>query len=205
MGEIKFIPSAGQPNSTAMVRFYPEKKATLQKSINYENVKVYEEDEDAVVMGSLGHPVFMPLKLEKTSYEVRSGNGRRTIEISEMFLPVAIIEADRTKNAEMTPVEGMDGTVKEYGSHGDWLVTVRGMVFNDADTYPEKELKHLLQYEGCPVSVEVACDLFSYIGVKKLFIRKVRLVPTPEFEEIQAFEMDCVQDAPNYELIKRTT
>lgn len=189
--------------NTAMVVVTPERKEAAKQQFNYDNVQVYDNEEDATVKGALGNPIFMPLKLERTTYQIQRGNETKAVTIGEMLLPIAILELSRVKNMAMTEVEGLDGTIKEYGSKGDWHVTVRGMLYNDNDTYPEKELKHLLEFDDCPVAVEVACDLFSYTGIKKLTLNSIRIVPTPEFEDMQAFEIDAVQDAPNYELIKR--
>lgn len=193
-----------------LIHFSKQTKTALKKTFKFENVEVYEDGE-AVVKGAMGHPVLMPLVFE-TAYWIIPGriniNGRivaddKNDSTDKMFFPIAIIDVSRSKNVDMTPVEGRDGTIKEYGSHGDYMVSIKGLLMKMNDNvpvldaaYPVEERNSLLKIEQAKAAVPVANELLNSLGINKLVIKEIKWVPMEGVENMQAFELSCVSDEP---------
>lgn len=185
--------------------FAPIQAEQLKKAFGFENVQVYEEEE-VKMKGMLGHYIMMPLKLGPVSWNEQLAPGEsRTRTAEEMYLPIAMVEISRTKNMEMTAVEGRDGTVKEYGSHGDYMVNIKSILIGEIDEdgtvaetgkYPTIEKAKLIDLEAAKVEIPVAGFAFENLGIEYLVIRSIRWVPMEGVENAQAFELDCVSDNP---------
>lgn len=73
----------------------------------------------------LGTAVFSDLEIDETV------NGVPPINI-----PTALFTVSQRKNIVTTPIQGRDGTVKEYISMGDYQVTIRGVLAGKNGIYP---------------------------------------------------------------------
>jgi hypothetical protein len=169
----------------------------VKKQFGFEGVEVYDADEltEGRMKGAFGHVVMFPIVIESASWTVKTGtNSFETKTTDEIIIAIAMLDPSRTKNMEMTDVEGRDGSVKEYGSHGDYLFSIKGLLIGKDGKFPEEEMKSLALLENAPVSVPVACDFLMWLGVTEMVIRRVGWIPMEGVENAQAFEMDCVSD-----------
>ena len=174
--------------------FTPELQNALKSTFNFQNVEVYEEEE-VQERGPLGHYVYVPWKFDKFNYKDTNSDGSRRIYLSELYIPLVMIEVQRAKNMEMTPVEGRDGTVKEYGSHGDHVITVKGILLGDG-AYPKADRDVLKAFEDVKVAVPVSCPILNDLLIFDVVIQSLRWVPMEGVQHAQAFEMTCVEDNP---------
>lgn len=174
--------------------FSAENIGLLKKTFAFENVEVYTEEEVEQV-GALGHAVLMPWQFEQFSYKETDSTGTRTIGMASLLLPIVMVEISRKKNMEMTDVEGRDGSVKEYGSHGDFVMNVKGIFLGDG-AYPKKERDGLAAFEAAKVAVPVANKLLNDLYVFDVVIDDLRWVPLEGVQHAQAFEFTAYSDSP---------
>lgn len=197
MGDVVYIPitAAGVLRSVTRqpAQYTLDKKESIKRAFGYDKVEVYEE-EQALVKGRLGHPVFMPLLLEGVAWSVKNGDVFVTRIAEEMYLDVAMIECSRSKYMEETPMDGYDGVVIEVGGLGAWNITVRGLLLSDDNTYPLAAYKNLAEFESCPKAVRVVCDILNEIGVDNVVIRGISFPPMEGITNAQAFELTMVED-----------
>lgn len=174
---------------------YSEATADAVRALVGYDVEVIEADEqEVVVKGALGHPVIMPLKLERTKYETKLNGQPIKAVIPELMLTTAVIAADVENIIEMTPVEGTEGTVKEYSSRGDWKVNIDVLLIDEDDNYPEQQLKHLMEFVKAPVAIEVSCSLLLHLEVTRLSIKRAALTPMVGIQGAQAIQLECYSD-----------
>jgi len=63
----------------------------------------------------------------------------------ELILESVLIEVRQTKNIQRTPVQGRNGTVKEYIADGDYDITIRGVITTPRiNSYPLDEVRALV-------------------------------------------------------------
>lgn len=178
----------------------------IKKAFGYETVEVKETpDTELDPVGNdmkegkaalLGHPLFMPLILQKTSYDVLvNGQVKKNgVTVPKMFFPIVLIEASRSKVIEVTTIEGRNGTIKEFSNLGDYEISIKGILVGDEGGYPTEQVKGLARFENCPVSIGVANDFLKYIGVAKLVIKRINWRNMQGYENLQAFELECMSD-----------
>lgn len=195
-----FISPPPQPNR-ALPAYTPQAMAALKAAFGYDNVQVFEADEPEAT-GDFGHAIFMPFKFEATDYTRTQNGNTQNYSTPDLLIPIVIIEAEREKNSEFTPLEGRDGTVEEFGSFGDWLITLKGMVANLDDTYPDELVSNLNKIADASVPVDIACEYLSARGVFTCSVTKIKLVPMPGYENVQAFEMNLRQQNTIYLTLK---
>lgn len=188
----------------------PEFSADLgelaKQVFGYENTDVYPagEDMDESITKSMGegataligHPVFMTLVLEETKYDVLVNGVKKEggIKVNRMVLPLVILEASRTKAIVTTSIEGRNGTIKEFSNLGDYDISIKGVLIGDDGQYPERQVKALSDFESCPVAIGVTNEFFRYINVSKLVIKKINWKGKEGYQNLQAFELDCISD-----------
>ncbi|MAB37738.1 MAG: hypothetical protein CL528_11310 [Aequorivita sp.] len=98
-----------------------------------------------------------------------------------------------------TPLDGKNGTFKEFFSVDDYEVVIRGVAINEQneDMYPETIVRKIR--EICEAgSAEVTCKLLSFFNIKRLAFEKHDFIPL-EGVIWQPFEIKCWSDEP-YEL-----
>lgn len=186
---------------------YSEDFGELVKQVfGYENTEVYSmgEDTDESIAKEMnegaaaliGHPVFMALVLEEAKYDVLINGEKKPggITVKRMVLPLVMLEAARTKIVVTTSIEGRNGTIKEFSNLGDYDISIKGVLVGDDGQYPEKQVKALSDFENCPIAIDVTNDFFRYINVSKLVIKKINWKGAEGYQNIQAFELDCISD-----------
>ena len=112
----------------------------------------------------------------------------------QMAFPIVLIEAARSKVIEITTIEGKNGSIKEFASLGHYDISVKGMLVGDDGNYPSQQVRKLARLDSRPVAINVTNDLLDYIGVKKLIIKRINWRSMQGYENLQAFELECISD-----------
>lgn len=206
--EIPIIPTkqgaAATATNVATGVVLPLAAELLQRAVRaafgYNNIKVWESAEvDA--KGSLGNAVWMDITLGEASG--KSGNWNYTVRGQKESIPVlnilcCIVEVQGTKDiVKSIPMGGSRaGSVKEYINEGDYAVTIKGVLYGANGKYPMKDVKNLKQYLSAPVQIPVVHELLNELGIYEVVIESWNLPARPGFENLQAFELNCVSDYP---------
>ncbi len=89
-----------------------------------------------------------------------------------LIIPNMIIEVNQTKNIITTPIQGRDGTVKEFISRGDYVITLSGIITGKMDeeigtvrdignVYPQDDVNKLITICEVPDSLSVTSDFLT--------------------------------------------
>lgn len=162
------------------------------QSAKYNLSKIMDEGKSAM----FDYSVFMPLVFETTTYNVLIDGQVKPEGASteKMAFPVVLIEAARSKVIEVTTIEGKNGSVKEFSSLGHYDISVKGILVGDDGNYPSQQVRKLARLDSRPVAINVTNDLLDYIGVKKLIIKRINWRSMQGYENLQAFELECISD-----------
>lgn len=144
--------------------------------------------------GFFGLPVFDVLTFADKDYQTLD---KETISIKEFSMGVALIEVNQSKNIVTTPIQGRNGTVKEYISDGDYMITIRGVISTvNQDTYPEDEVASLIKFLQVPESIEVGSNVLSRFGISDIVITSYNFPQEEAMRNIQRFEIQALSETP---------
>jgi hypothetical protein len=162
------------------------------------------------VKGLLGKSVFATVKLESEAYEIEHYNEKtRSIERIKMppvsvELGTVLIDVNQSKNVVTTAINGLNGTIKEFISDGDYEVSLRGALVNEKGyDYPLSYFKQLNDVLKAPVSLKVTSEYLSLFPIHNLVVKGYTLPQTEGSSNTQLFEINALSDNP-VELIKIT-
>jgi hypothetical protein len=120
-------------------------------------------------------------------------------------LPICILDITQTRNIVKTPVQGLDGTIKEYISDGDYLINIKASLVGDAiDYYPAEAVQSILAICQIKYPVTVLSTILNkYFNISSLVITDYNFTQQEVgMRNVQIIELTCISDAPqNYQII----
>ncbi|WP_233860992.1 DUF6046 domain-containing protein [Tenacibaculum piscium] len=130
--------------------------------------------------------------------------GDKTIEIEECILSVS-----QEKNIVTTPLQGRDGTIKEFISDGDYNITAEIAVSNynqiggdendqSAFDYPKEKLKALVSFLKLKDTIDVDSDFLKFFGIESAVVQSYNLVQETHSNR-QSLQIQLLSDVP-YEI-----
>lgn len=155
------------------------------------------EGTDGQYSGMFGLPVFDIITFGDTNgLRYKTLNGE-IISIGRLDLGTVLCTVNMTKNIVATPIQGRNGTVKEYISDGDYVINIKGLIVSPAqESFPEVEFNVLKKYCDAPVEIPVASTFLNRFGIKSFVIQDYRFDQTEGMRNVQAFEINCLSDQP---------
>lgn len=118
------------------------------------------ETDEPIGTSPLGTPIFDDLTFPADQYTNLFGD---VIALEEVKLQSVLISVNRSKHVVKTPVQGRDGTVKEYISSGDFIISVSGVIASNDNTFPEVEAENL----------RLLCDANAALSVISSYLNDV--------------------------------
>ncbi|WP_298525283.1 DUF6046 domain-containing protein [uncultured Porphyromonas sp.] len=99
---------------------------------------------------------------------------------STLLLQDAVVSLTRTKQITTTQVVGLEGTVKEYISNGDYELSIQvGIQGTDdghiADIYPEGALRELRRYLDVNKALQVQSAFLDVFEVNRIVVKSFSL------------------------------
>lgn len=163
----------------------------------------------------LGTPVFSSIILAPVPAGTRGGaltledvsaglyNEKNSFfDVNERAVPVeiqtALFDVSMSRNIIKTPVQGFNGTIKEYVSDGDYSISINGIITNEQpDRYPEGQVSRLNRICRLQQEVGVISPLLNIVfGITHLVIESYSFPMTEGSQNVQHFSLSCVSDKP---------
>ena len=195
----------------AVAKFPKVKTSLVLKGFGLQalKTKLYQPGEEEVDVRAgvsyLGTPVFMNVELEPGTYTDRNGEainyggiftntpGEDGFKIDTVLCDVTIV-----KQIIKTNIQGVNGSVKEYISQGDYDITIRGALVDESgQRYPEEQVKQLVEYCEVPESVRIYSRFLNdNFDIQYLTIQEANFPQVEGVENVQLFEIKAVSDDP---------
>lgn len=157
-------------------------------------------DEGRVATSYLGTPIFsnLTLSVEGNQFVDLEGN---TIEIDPLTMNTVLMTVRQTKNIVMTPIQGRNGTVKEYISDGDYVITAVGAIVTEqtlqnffGNRFPIEEVDALIQLLQAQKELRATSNFLQLFGIDDVVITGYDLPQQQGSREIQPFTINMVSD-----------
>lgn len=158
-----------------------------------ENDSYEAGDENGEGTGLLGLPIFQRIYFDDAG---------DVIELSD-----ALVDVSLPRNIVKTQVNGLNGTVKEFVSNGDYEITIRGfLIGSNPYKAPEKEIRKFRKYfTDKTKALSVTGKIFDLLGIDKIVVENWTLPQLPTYINIRPFELKCVSDIGDEKYIELNT
>lgn len=115
----------------------------------------------------------------------------------ELYLDTVLFEVNQSKNIVTTSVQGRNGTVKEYISDGDYVISVRGALVNSlGQAYPLDAMKDLIALTDLQTELNIVSPFLQIFNIYSVVITSKSFPQREGFENSQLFTLECLSDEP---------
>lgn len=159
------------------------------------NLESHDSDFPEVLAGRyLGTPVYASLEFPTQTYTDLNGVERTTQNI---LIETVLMTVSQTRNIITTPIQGRNGTVKEYISDGDYQIEVRGVIVSGAmDSYPEADVSALIEILQAPIALTVFSEYMDLFGIDSVVVEGYDFPQLEGFRDNQPFTIRLISDVP---------
>lgn len=165
----------------------------IDKVIDYKDIDTLPNDQVYEHTSKLGVPVWDVVSLDEKLIE-----GTNDKFIGYSFPAEMTVEVSRAKNSIETDIVGMEGSVEELVSSGDWSITLRGFIINyESTAYPEQEVRELS--DVCKLKdtlMGVTSNYLNNLEIEFLSLHNLRLPQLPGYTNVQPFEITAKSKQP---------
>lgn len=155
----------------------------------------------------LGTIVASNLSIAANSY--KTGNGQN-VSFPDLNFDAVLFEVSNTKNIVYTPIQGKDGTVKEYIGGGDYDISCKGIITGLNGQYPDKYngaqsrkpgdtinvVDNLINALNCNTEIEVNSWYLKQLGIYSIVITRAELWQEEGNYSMQRFSFNAKSDIP---------
>jgi len=141
---------------------------------------------------SLGTSVMQDITFP--SFEYTIDNVSFTVPEIKLYSMTLIVDMD--KNIVKTPLQGLNGTIKEYISDNDDMVTMKGQISGKNGAHPFQLVNDLKKLIKSPVAVKVINKFLQNLDIDTLVIERVHLPQEEGGYSYQDFEITFSTDFP---------
>lgn len=153
--------------------------------------------------GKFGQPIFdeftfLASQINPLTYETSVDFGINAIRIIDNFtFETALIEINQTKNIVKTSISGLNGTVKEYMSNGDFIINLKGVIVGDiANQRPDRnDLNALVAFLNAPLTIPISCSFCEELKISSVVIESYRLGQREGARNIIDIDINMVSDS----------
>lgn len=157
-------------------------------------VKQGQQDEPLYRSGFLGTPVWSNLVIEAQSYTDPVTGA--VVEVPQFIFDTVLIVITRKHNIIRTPVQGLDGTIKEYIAKGDWDINIKGGIFGSVNRRPTDDISKLKQIEAANIALTVQSPFFKEFDINSIVIDSATFPQIAGGYAYQMFDINAISDVP---------
>ena len=142
-----------------------------------------------------GTPVFSNIEIAPFQYDTLSGE---TIQIQNgIIIDTVLITVTQSKNIVKTPIQGRNGTVKEYISDGDFQIDISGsIVSQNPEQYPETDVNEFIQILKSPVAIEIVSEYLNWFDIQSVVVESYNFPQIEGVRNVQQFNVTAISDTP---------
>jgi hypothetical protein len=152
---------------------------------------------------ALGTPVVSNLSIKAGNYtdiygsviyypDVFANNNNQNFDVDTVLFNI-----NQSRNIIKTPIQGLDGTVKEYISDGDYIINIKGVIQGANGVYPTQDVENLISICQAKCALTIFSDYLQILGITNIVIENYSLPQEMGSQSQQVFELNCLSDV-NY-------
>ncbi len=193
----------------AKFKIFPEDlfKTANESSNNFKSSPLASvpEEEAFDKYSLLGTPVYSNFEIPAGEYTDLSGN---KIQFRGIRIDSCLIDISQERNIIRTAISGVNGTIKQFISDGDYVINLSGIIFgisNEGNSgmemaniigVPEEEIRKFKAICSVPREIEVVSKFLDFFDISTV------VISSPSFSEIEgkrnqiSFTLNMYSDKP---------
>lgn len=158
------------------------------------DLKTNLNPDEPLYTSSLGTPVMGNLEIEAGSYLDENGN---TIQYQGLRIDAVEFTVNNTKNIIEAKVSGLDDTVKEFISGGEYTITVKGIICSNLNgSYPAQAVQILQGILKARAAITVNNTFFLGFGISQMVVSGYSMNRGSSEYSQQPFSFTAKSDKP---------
>jgi len=150
------------------------------------------ETEEAIGKSDFGTPIMDRLEFPEGSYIDLEGN---TISFGGISTATVVLEVSQSKNIVKESIQGRNGTIKEYVSDGDFVISGRGFISNKDNIIPLDALRDFREIMQVPQQIEVVSQYLNEIfEINQIVIESYNMPQTEGVRNEIPFSFQALSD-----------
>lgn len=151
--------------------------------------KVEPEESDEVIATSyLGTPVYSNLIFEANA---------NTPENTDIRIDTVVMTVTQLRNIVKTPIQGRDGTVKEYINNGDYQIECNGLIVSpQANVFPRNDIEALNNLMTLNSSIVVSSSFLNLFNISDVVVEEFSFAEQEGYRNQCAFTFRLISDDP---------
>jgi hypothetical protein len=142
--------------------------------------------------GDLGLPIMSYFEFLAGAYTPAQGGD--PVQYDGVKLTNVLVTITQTKNIVTTAINGRNGTVKEYVSDGDYVISLTGSVVSPDNIYPTAAVRALRELMSVPASLEFSCPFLEQFDITNVVVTDFDFSETAGTRNMQAFTISLLSD-----------
>lgn len=118
------------------------------------------------------------------------------VNLGNLRIDMVLITVSQTKNIIKTAIQGVNGTVKEYISDGDYQISITGAFFGRENEYPEDDVLLLLDYLKQHNALRVQSEFLQLFDIDDIVVENYRFDAKEGMNNAQFFEISAISEIP---------
>jgi hypothetical protein len=169
-------------------------KTNIDKLVSSESK---EENRSTNAQSALGSPVFSNLIFKARQYKDNDLKDVKTFE-DDVMLDCVLFDVSQTKTIITTPIQGFNGTIKEFISDGDYTLNIRGVINGSKNgIYPLTQAKNLFEALKSPIELEVTSwYLNELFGITHVVVTDFQYNQVQGNQTAVIYEIQAISDRP---------
>lgn len=163
------------------------------------NGVTYDDDyANGKLVGPFNVPIFDLVTFKGFDFTDPSGNNW---VLDHLEILTCLVEVKQDRHIVKTPIQGRNGTIKEYISDDDYYITINGLLSsNYQDIFPQEEMNSLMQFCQVPSSFEITSPLLNrYFNIHNVIVNNYNFNQVEGDRSNISFQLDLISD-PSYEI-----
>lgn len=156
-----------------------------------------EFSDNSVATSYLGTPIYDRLVLLTNNTGLGSGiiDPDTGLDKYTLILDEALITVSQTKNIVKTPINGRNGTVKEYISLGDYSISVQAFITSrNPNEFPVEQLDLFELYANLDRQINIESRFLEVFRVRSFVIESYRIGQQQGFRNRIPISLNCISD-----------
>lgn len=165
---------------------------------SYQDIEVWSEDETDN-LSQFGTPILERIVLKGGTYkafEIKNGVpvAKQANYAAYEFEGWPMIDVSQDKVIVTTPINGRDGTVKEYIYMDDHQVTIRGVLIGEGNSYPYDARREMTNMFKINNAYGVESRVLNEMGVLSLVVKSIQFNDLEGYNNVCPYTISCISD-----------
>lgn len=202
---VRFVRNSLKKGEAALPNFAKNAALTAASAVLFRPDPIRKETTD--ITSYLGTPVYDQVVIQAGSYfEIEDINGENPIEYDAIVMQTVLVDISMSKNIIATPIQGLNGTIKEYVSMGDYHINIQGNIVGETylntvrdigSVYPLTDTKLLAQICQVGKSINITSQFLNEVfDINEVVVTDFKFAQAEGFRNQQPFQLSLLSDQP---------